>query len=97
MERITVEIDREIIDLIPGFLARKRADLGKIATALGAKDFAAVAAIAHRIKGEGGAYGFDQLTEMSKELERAAKAGSAAEAQKIAAQISEYIEAVEVV
>jgi HPt (histidine-containing phosphotransfer) domain-containing protein len=97
MERITVEIDDEIKDLIPGFLARKRGELQRIAAALAAGDFTAVAAIAHRFKGEGAAYGFDEMSEMGKELERAAKAGNAADAQRIAAQIGEYIDAVAVV
>lgn len=97
MERITVEIDEEIKDLIPGFLKRKRAEVEKINAALATGDFAAAAALAHRIKGEGAAYGFERLTEMGAALERAAKAGDHASAGQLATQVSEYIDAVEVV
>ena len=36
------------------------------------RDYAAIGSIAHRIKGEGGSYGFDSMTEMGRALEVAA-------------------------
>lgn len=97
MERMVVEVDPEIKDLIPGYLARKRADVERIQSALAAGNFAAVATVAHKLKGEGGGFGLDELSEMSAALERAAKAGDGDDARRLAGRISDYINTVEVV
>jgi HPt (histidine-containing phosphotransfer) domain-containing protein len=97
MGRMVVEVDPEIKDLIPAYLARKRADVERIQSALDAGNFAAVATVAHKLKGEGGGFGLDELSEMSAALERAAKAGDGVGARRLAARISDYINTVEVV
>ncbi len=97
MGRMVVEVDPEIKDLIPGYLARKRADVERIQSALDAGNFAAVATVAHKLKGEGGGFGLDELSEMSAALERAAKAGDGDDARRLAGRISDYINTVEVV
>lgn len=97
MGRMVVEVDPEIKDLIPGYLARKRADVERIQSALAAGNFAAVATVAHKLKGEGGGFGLDELSEMSAALERAAKAGDGDDARRLAGRISDYINTVEVV
>ena len=97
MGRTVVEVDPEIKDLIPGYLARKRADVERIQSALDAGNFAAVATVAHKLKGEGGGFGLDELSEMSAALERAAKAGDGDDARRLAGRISDYINTVEVV
>ncbi|HSR56832.1 MAG TPA: Hpt domain-containing protein [Candidatus Binataceae bacterium] len=94
---MVVEVDPEIKDLIPGYLARKRADVERIQSALAAGNFAAVATVAHKLKGEGGGFGLDELSEMSAALERAAKAGDGDDARRLAGRISDYINTVEVV
>jgi HPt (histidine-containing phosphotransfer) domain-containing protein len=94
---MVVEVDPEIKDLIPGYLARKRADVERIQSALDAGNFAAVATVAHKLKGEGGGFGLDELSEMSAALERAAKAGDGDDARRLAGRISDYINTVEVV
>lgn len=97
MGRMVVEVDPEIKDLIPGYLARKRTDIERIQSALDAGNFAAVATVAHKLKGEGGGFGLDELSEMSAALERAAKAGDGDGARRLAGRISDYINTVEVV
>ena len=36
------------------------------------RDYAEIGRIAHRVKGEGGSYGFDTMTEIGRSLEHAA-------------------------
>jgi HPt (histidine-containing phosphotransfer) domain-containing protein len=72
-DKIVVEVDEDLSDLVPGFLAHKRDDLRNILDALARNDFDVVNQLAHRLKGEGASYGFAAITEMGRDLERAAK------------------------
>ena len=92
-----VEIDADIGDLIPGFLERKRADASSVAEALDRGDFEAVARLAHRLKGEGGSYGFEEITEIGAALEAACKAGQLEVAKGLARELAAYLESVQVV
>ena len=65
-DRVIVEVDEDLSDLIPGFLTHKRADIDTIFKAVTRHDYAEIARIAHRIKGEGGSYGFESMTEMAR-------------------------------
>lgn len=96
-DRLTVAVDPELSDLIPNFLARKRADARVIASAVERSEFASVASLAHRLKGEGGSYGFPAISAMGAALESAAHARDRASARSVAMQILAYLERVEVI
>ena len=72
-DRIVVRGDAELADLIPGYLSSRRADVERILVALLSDGFAEIAAIAHPIKGSGGGYGFDFISEAGDRIERAAR------------------------
>jgi HPt (histidine-containing phosphotransfer) domain-containing protein len=97
MERLIVEVDPELRDLIPEFLRRKRADAIAIQIALDKGDFTTVAALGHKLKGEGGSFGFDVITDIGAALEGTAKNRDADSAHKLAMELSYYLENVEVV
>jgi len=96
-ERVIVEVDEDLSDLIPDFLTHKRADIGAIFEALARRDYAAIAAIAHRIKGEGGSYGFDSMTEIGRLLEQAAATRDDGAVTTFARQLLNYMDRLEVV
>ena len=97
MERILVEVDPELTDLVPAFLSRKKADAIAIQKAIDSSDFVTVAALGHRLKGEGGSFGFDVVTEIGAALEQSAKQQDRDSALKLVHDLSEYLEKVEVV
>jgi histidine phosphotransfer protein HptB len=97
MDRITVEVDPDLIDLIPDFLARKRTDLQTMKGALESGDLATIASVGHKIKGEGGSFGFDTLSEIGAALEQCGRNGDRASAQQLVSDLSEYLEKVDVV
>jgi HPt (histidine-containing phosphotransfer) domain-containing protein len=68
---INVHIDRELEDLIPGFLNNRQKDIQALMAAVGERDFASVRMIGHRLKGTGGGYGFDRITEIGQQIESA--------------------------
>ena len=95
--RITVIVDEDLSDLVPGFLLRKRGELEAIRDGATPRDYVAVGRTAHRIKGEGGAYGFDRMSEVGRELEDAAKAHDDGSITVLAGGLLEFLDRVEIV
>lgn len=95
--RVIVDVDDELSDLMPGFLARKRAESKTLGPAIERKDYKLIANIAHRFKGEGGSYGLDMVTELGAKLEQAAKDRDDGAAAKLAEELVAYLDSVEVV
>jgi HPt (histidine-containing phosphotransfer) domain-containing protein len=96
-DRVVVEVDEGLSDLIPGFLTHKRADITAIVAAIARGDYAEIASIAHRIKGEGGSYGFDGISEIGAEIERAATEQDRAAVLRCAHELTAYLDSVEIV
>jgi HPt (histidine-containing phosphotransfer) domain-containing protein len=93
---IIVRPDPDLADLIPEFLASRRADLERIAESLAAQDGPALRRLAHDLKGCGAAYGFDPISELGARLERAAMGGDFADAAAAHAQLADYLARVDV-
>lgn len=70
---IRVEISRDLEDIAPIFLENKRKDLQTLRIAVYAQDFATLQTLGHRMKGDGGGYGFDHISEIGARLEHTAK------------------------
>jgi HPt (histidine-containing phosphotransfer) domain-containing protein len=96
-DRVIVEVDPDLSDLIPGFLTRKRTDVAMILGAIARRDHAEVGRIAHRLTGEGGSYGFTLMTETGRLLEQAAAAGDDSQLTMLAHQLLDYIDRLEIV
>ena len=97
LPRVCIEVDPDLIELIPDFLTRKQIDLQTLNEALANSDLAAIAALGHRIKGEGGSFGFDVVSEIGAALEAAGKNGDSESARHLVADLSAYLEKVEIV
>jgi histidine phosphotransfer protein HptB len=70
---IQVEISRDLEEIAPIFLENRKKDVGTLRVAASAKDFATLQTLGHRMKGDGGGYGFDTISEIGAGLENAAK------------------------
>jgi len=81
-----VKIDRDLEDLIPDYLERRRRDITSIREAVEKNDIETIRILGHTMKGSGGGYGFDRITEIGRDIEEAAKAGNK---EKILAQANE--------
>ena len=69
---ITVHIDQDLQEIVPGFLENRRRDVQTLETALQQNNLAQIHIIGHRMKGDGGGYGFDAISMMGDALEQAA-------------------------
>jgi len=70
--KIVVEIDPDLEAIVPGFLDNRRRDVSTIESSLKQGDFDTVRLLGHRMKGDGGGYGFDQISTIGHHLEQAA-------------------------
>jgi two-component system sensor histidine kinase/response regulator len=85
-----VQVDAELEEIVPRFIASKRKDLDSITAALDSGDYEKIRVLGHNMKGEGGAFGFNTITEVGATLERAAKASDAEEIRQGVRALSAY-------
>ncbi len=97
MKKIVVQVDPDLIDLIPGFLSNKRKDADKIAELVNNADYEALRGLGHKLKGEGGGYGLDTISDIGESLEDAAVERDLAALRECHSQLLEYLDTVEIV
>lgn len=60
-------------EMVKNYISRRHIDLSECLNALEINDFSKIAFLAHQMKGNGTSFGFAKITELSGELEVAAK------------------------
>lgn len=70
---ITVLIDSELEDLIPGFIQSRHNDIKALQFAVESGDFETVERLGHSMKGNGAGYGFEGISAIGAALEMAGK------------------------
>jgi HPt (histidine-containing phosphotransfer) domain-containing protein len=92
-----VSIDASFEPLIPKFMTNRKKEVVVMEEALAAKDLDTVRKVAHGMKGAGGSYGFDRISEMASTIEQAAKAGNASPIARDLPALSSYLDRIKVV
>lgn len=95
--RITVPVDKDLEDLIPGFLENRRKDVGTLRAAVSRGDYETVRILGHTMRGDGGGYGFDAISDIGGALEAAAKVKSLDEIHRWIGELAGYLDRVDVV
>lgn len=95
-EEIVVEVDPDLEDLIPIFLDNRRKDVETLTEALAGRDFEKIRFVGHDMKGAGGGYGFQAISDIGSRLEEAAKNGDPATIQNCIHDLSDYLRRVKV-
>lgn len=88
---VVVTVDPELGALVPGFLNNRREDLQRIAAAMAEGDYQSLRIIGHNMKGSGGAYGFDHISELGARIEKAALAADVAAAAAATEALESYL------
>ncbi len=94
---ITVHIDQGLEEIVPGFLENRRRDVQTLETALQQNNLAQIHLIGHRMKGDGGGYGFDAISTMGAALEQAAARADRLAIQRHTAELIDFLARVTVV
>lgn len=92
-----VHVDASFEPLIPKFMANRKQEVVAMQEAILAQDFDSVRNLSHGMKGAGGSYGFDRVTEMAAIIEQAAKDKTSATIHDTLTALGSYLERIEVV
>ncbi|OGU18352.1 MAG: hypothetical protein A2076_05325 [Geobacteraceae bacterium GWC2_53_11] len=91
---IAVEIDSEVESIVPEFLENRKKDCATISNLLERDAFSEVRILGHRMKGAGGSYGFDDISEIGEIIEEAAMGGDKQTIASAVLRLSDYLERV---
>ncbi|MDH4188513.1 MAG: Hpt domain-containing protein [Nitrospira sp.] len=96
-QALIVHIDQDLEDIVPGFLENRRRDVQTIHSALAQNDLHAIYVIGHRMKGDGGGYGFDRISAIGAAMERAAEKQDCDMIRQQTAELTDFLARVTVV
>ncbi|HOV89994.1 MAG TPA: Hpt domain-containing protein [Syntrophorhabdaceae bacterium] len=96
-DRIIVHIDPDLEDLIPGYIENRYSDIRKIKDALAKGDYETIRILGHSMKGSGGGYGFDAITDIGRSIELSAKEHDDTAIKKLLEDLEDYIKKVQIV
>ncbi|MBF0449104.1 MAG: Hpt domain-containing protein [Magnetococcales bacterium] len=97
LERITVMVDQDLEDILPGYLKNRHKDLVAIPKALKEGDFNLIRTLGHRMKGSGSGYGFARISEIGENLEEAAKNSESERVATLNSELELYLDSVDIV
>jgi len=96
-DAIIVHANPRLTDLIPGFLRNRRQDVVAMLAALDRGEFETIGRLGHDMKGAGGSWGFEIITDIGSALEQAAESADDDASRKWVGELSTYLDRVEIV
>jgi CheY-like chemotaxis protein/HPt (histidine-containing phosphotransfer) domain-containing protein len=96
-DTILVRANPKFADLIPVFLQNCRQHVIAMLDALGRGDFETVEILGHGMRGAGGSYGFQAITDIGAALEQAAERADIDALRKRVGELSRYLDRVEII
>ena len=94
---IILYIDQALEEIVPGFLENRRRDVQILETALQESNLAQIQLIGHRMRGDGGGYGFDAISTIGSALEQAAAREDRDAIRRQIAELIDFLDRVTVV
>jgi hypothetical protein len=95
MERIRLQVEPQLRELVPGFLDNRRRDLERLRQALHAGDLAAIRDVGQNIRCFSRVYGVEALTALGEEIRCAAEECSTLRIVHLQGQLADYLARVE--
>jgi HPt (histidine-containing phosphotransfer) domain-containing protein len=96
-DAIIVEVNSEVQSIVPEYLENRKKDCLLINSLLEGNSFSEIRSLGHRMKGAGGSFGFDDISEIGEVIETAALAADKETISSSVLQLSNYLERVAVV
>ncbi|MEI7481965.1 MAG: Hpt domain-containing protein [Elusimicrobiota bacterium] len=97
MAKHKVSIDKDLRDIVPGYLEARRRELPELFAFHAAGDLESLRKSGHKLAGSGGGYGFDRISELGKQVEIMSAAGDAAGIAERLSELTDYIENLEII
>jgi len=95
--KIEVRISADLSALIPAYLEHRRDDVRELQAACSRGDLLRIQRIGHRMKGSGGSYGFDVISEIGAALEASLMNEDGSITAAAIARLEDYLARIEVV
>jgi CheY-like chemotaxis protein/HPt (histidine-containing phosphotransfer) domain-containing protein len=96
-DTILVRANPKFADMIPVFLQNCRQNVVAMLDALDRGDFETVEILGHGMRGAGGSYGFQPITDIGTALEQAAESADTDASRKWMGELSRYLDRVEII
>jgi PAS domain S-box-containing protein len=96
-DTILVRANPKFADMIPVFLQNCRQNVIAMLDALDRGDFETVEILGHGMRGAGGSYGFQAITDIGAALEQAAESADTDASRKWVGELSRYLDRVEII
>jgi two-component system, sensor histidine kinase and response regulator len=93
--RVHVAVTPTVAPLVPTFLANRKKDVAAARAALRRRDFHSLWVLAHTMKGLGASYGFDAITDIGVEMEKAAQSNQAEATARTIDALERYLDRVD--
>ena len=94
-KRNLIQVEDGMEDVVPGYLAKRRAEVPVYTEAVTRNDFDSIQRLAHKMRGTGAGYGFPVLTELGHVMEKAAMAQDAARIRESINQFALYLDSID--
>ncbi|MBI3246997.1 MAG: response regulator [Deltaproteobacteria bacterium] len=94
---VLAQVPAELQKLIPTYLTSQRDEVSQIRAALEQKDYDTIRSQGHAMRGAGGMFGFQAISEIGAALENAAKSQDGGAIRRCVDDLAAYLERVEVV
>lgn len=94
--RSKIVIDKELQDLIPGYLENRKAELIELNRLLSTHQISEIGAIGHKLKGSAGSYGLTRLTDIGGVLEMNAKVNGTKEISNALKEYKKFLEEIKI-
>ena len=88
---IFITPDEDIADLVPDYVAARRADVLTVRVLVTADDFSGIGSLGHKMAGSGAGYGLPEVSRIGKVLERAAIRHDAESVRQLIDQLGDYL------
>jgi len=96
-DKIIIEVEEDIKELIPTYLKNMKNNVKFFRNMLEKDDFGHIRERGHNIKGSGGGYGFDRISEIGREIEMAAREENKEAIIKEVDSLDDFLDRLEVV
>ena len=96
-DAIIVYLDPDLEEIIPGFLDNRRKDVQTLTTCMENGQLDTIRLLGHRMKGDGGGYGFNAISTIGHALEQAALRGDLTTIRERTMDLTNFLTRVRVV
>ena len=96
-ENNRVYVDKDLKELIPMFLENRSQDISKLKNLLANKKYNEIEDLGHKIKGSGGGYGFDRVTNLGRKIEKTAALKNFSKLEALIDEFAEHMDKVEII